>query len=212
MRNVKIISVSNKDAYEYSSPQPIDEFNAEVIANVCPFCGTPVKWADMLAELLTSLYMGERFPMTWVNHSVDEFCCSCGKSSVLGEILDCIEQAKMLKVEFEKALETKDRAIGLIVQSFPVNGLCRICSDLRGYFCAYCRKKHKETSSKFLDHRIYAIRRKSALREARRLCRKILDDKEMVILAEVDEDVLRPIHAILDRKGIPMGLTHLGCG
>jgi len=209
MKNVKVISVRNKEAFEFSSPQPVDEFNAEAIANVCPFCGTPVKWVDVLSELLESIYEGEKPKIMWVSCRLDEYCCICGEKLTLEESLDCIRHAKRLKVELEKAIETRDYCIGSIIQAYPVSGFCKICSDLRGYFCAYCGRRHGALSPKYLDHITYGIKRKSALREARKLYRKILNGKESVILVEAEKDVVRAIRGILDRKGISAELIEL---
>jgi hypothetical protein len=207
MRNVKILTVNNKEAFEFSSPQPIDEFNAEVIANVCPFCGTPVRWFELMSEFLESVSEGKKPKVMWVSCRLDEYCCVCGERLSIEEIVDCIEYAKRLKMELEKAIDAKDHHIlGNIVQAYPVSGFCRFCSDFRGYFCAYCRKRHSLLSSKYLDHIAYGIRRKSALREARKLYRKIVNGKEKVILVEVEKDVVRAIKAILDKKGISVEL------
>ena len=203
MRNVKVISVNKKDAFEFFSPQSIDEFTAEVIANVCPFCGTPVRWFEVMSEFLESIYEGKSLAVMWVSCRLDEYCSFCGERLTLEELLDCMEHATRLKVELEKAIEARDHHTAqCIMQAYQVSGFCKICSDLRGYFCAYCGRRHSTVSPKYLDHITYGIIRKSALREARRLCRKILNRKEKIILVEAEKDVVRAIKAILDRKGI----------
>lgn len=165
------------------------EYDEAVEVNICPFCGRMVSEDDIHISMWENANRGKFPNIYWVQEeAVCEYC---------GEGLDEVDIKARMKEMREVKLGRKYYEALTILQSLQAIK-CRYCSEEK-YFCAYCRRNHVFGSKIYFEHRRFAVKRKSAIREARKVYREITESDERVL--SMRRDTFRAFRAILEKKG-----------
>jgi len=156
--------------------------------NVCPFCGRTFSEEEVRIKMWEVVFRGDLPKIYWVYEGA--ICDYCGED--LDEE-DIKGRMKGMKIKFDKNYHETLLAF-LSLQIIK----CKFCGEGK-YFCAYCRRYHKLGSNIYFKHRVFAVKRKSAIREAGKIYRRVTkSDKPLSI--GMRRDTFRAFCAILEKK------------
>jgi len=204
--NVKEVCVREEESLVYAPQAMIDEDGrCTVLANICTFCRTPVKYLDLLFELVDMLSRGIGVHMTWIACELEDYCICCGIELDESQIAKIENKAWEYKRRIDEAIERGDSDVAYLIQNMYqiIDGaMCDICFEEKPYYCAYCERTHKFDSKYHQSHTVYRIDDKKAVKKAKRLLYKLRTSKEPIMFFEVDEDTAVALTALLSKKRI----------